>query len=158
MDAGAVAATLEDAQFDARQASRNDDLVDDARVAAELAEWKRIDQLLAAASASTVYAPETDDFVRAELAAEAAAAATREAELREAARAATRADELRALRELGILKQAVPRTGNRPRGTMEQPLALRNDLSTAWTRSSTRSRTAPPPQLGSRGWHAKAPV
>ncbi|MEV0303073.1 hypothetical protein [Streptomyces prasinus] len=38
MDAGAVAAALEDARFDARQASRHEDLADDVRGPAELAE------------------------------------------------------------------------------------------------------------------------
>ncbi|MGW0538010.1 hypothetical protein [Streptomyces sp. NPDC003032] len=114
MDADAVAAALKDARFDARQDSRHEDLADDVRGPAELAEWERIDQLLAAASAGTVYDPDTDDVVRAELAAEAAAAAAaaREAELREAARVAARADELQALRELGTLEQIEPRTGD----------------------------------------------
>ncbi|MFF5107443.1 hypothetical protein [Streptomyces sp. NPDC000134] len=112
MDADAVAAALEDARFDARQDSRHEDLADDVRGPAELAEWERIDQLLAAAPAGTVYDPDTDDVVRAELAAEAAAAAAREAELREAARVAARADELQALRELGTLEQTEPRTGD----------------------------------------------
>ncbi|MFD4948908.1 hypothetical protein ACFWNT_42000 [Streptomyces sp. NPDC058409] len=70
------------------------------------------DQLLAAAAPGTVYDPDTDDVVQAELAAEAAAVAAREAELREAARIAARADELRALRELGTLEQAEPREGD----------------------------------------------
>ncbi|MFF1632141.1 hypothetical protein ACFVXW_15890 [Streptomyces sp. NPDC058251] len=52
-----------------------EDLADDVRGPAELAEWERIDQLLAAAPPGTVY-------VQAELAADAAAAAAREAELR----------------------------------------------------------------------------
>ncbi|MFD9112390.1 hypothetical protein [Streptomyces bottropensis] len=69
MDAGAVAAALEEARFDARQASRHEDLADDVRGPAELAEWERIEQLLADA------APDTDDVVQAELAADAAAAA-----------------------------------------------------------------------------------
>jgi hypothetical protein len=108
MDAGAVAAALEDARFDARQASRHEDLADDVRGPTELAEWERIDQLLAAAPTGTVYDPDTDDVVRAE----AAASAAREAELREAARVAARADELQALRELGTLEQTEPRTGD----------------------------------------------
>lgn len=41
-----------------------------------------------------------------------AAAAAREAELREAARIAARADELQALRELGTLEQTAPRDGD----------------------------------------------
>ncbi|MFI2241237.1 hypothetical protein [Streptomyces chrestomyceticus] len=112
MDAGAVAAALEDALFDARQDSRHEDLADDVRGRAELAEWERIDQLLAAAVPGTVYDPETDDVVQAELAADAAAAAAREAELREAARIAARADELQALRRLGTLEQAQSRDGD----------------------------------------------
>ncbi|MFJ9634427.1 hypothetical protein ACIRU8_42720 [Streptomyces sp. NPDC101175] len=112
MDAGAVAAALDDARFDARQDSRHEDLADDVRGPAELAEWERIAQLLADAAPGTVYDPDADDVVRAELAAEAAAAAAREAELREAARIAVRADELQALRELGTLEQTEPRTGD----------------------------------------------
>ncbi|MFG3142429.1 hypothetical protein ACGFZA_40260 [Streptomyces sp. NPDC048211] len=112
MDAGAVAAALEEARFDARQASRHEDLADDVRGPAELAEWERIAQLLADAAPGTVYDPDADGFVRAELAAEAAAAAAREAELREAARIAARADELQALRELGTLEQTEPRPGD----------------------------------------------
>ncbi|MGA5098321.1 hypothetical protein ACPCAC_13285 [Streptomyces lavendulocolor] len=96
MDAGAIAAALEDARFDARQNSRHEDLADDERGRAELAEC-------AAAPAGTVYDPDADDVVQAELAAEAAAAAARGAELREAARVAARADELQALRELHAL-------------------------------------------------------
>ncbi|MFI8515934.1 hypothetical protein ACIGHB_32925 [Streptomyces sp. NPDC085460] len=112
MDAAAVAAALEDARFDARQSSRFEDLADDVRGRAELAEWERLDQLLAAAPAGTVYDPDADDVVQAELAAEAAAAAAREAALREAARVAARADELQALRELGTLEQTEPRDGD----------------------------------------------
>ncbi|MEE1797267.1 MULTISPECIES: hypothetical protein [unclassified Streptomyces] len=52
------------------------------------------------------------DVVQAGLAAEAAAAAVREAELREAARIAAPADELQALRELGTLEQTQPRDGD----------------------------------------------
>jgi hypothetical protein len=112
MDAGAVAAALEEARFDARQDSRHEDLADDVRGRAELAEWERLHQLLADAEPGTLYAPDTDDVVQAELAAEAAAAAAREAELREAARIAARADELQALRELGTLEQTEPRDGD----------------------------------------------
>lgn len=112
MDAAAVARALEDARFDARQDARHEDLADDVRGRAELAEWERIDQLLTAAAPGTVYDPDADDVVQAELAAEAAAAATREAELREAARIAARADELQALRELGTLEQAEPCEGD----------------------------------------------
>ncbi|WP_257980193.1 hypothetical protein [Streptomyces sp. CB02959] len=65
-------------------------LADDIRGRAELAGWERRAQLLAVPG--TVYAPDTDGVVQAELAAMAAAA--REAELREAAGIAARADEL----------------------------------------------------------------
>ncbi|MES9504739.1 hypothetical protein ACWGUN_30815 [Streptomyces koyangensis] len=108
MDAGAVAAALEEARFDAR----HEDLAEDVRGQAELAEWERLAQLLATAPSGTVYNPDADDAVRAELAADAAAAAARESELREAARIAARADELQALRELGTLEQTEPRTGD----------------------------------------------
>ncbi|MET8615822.1 hypothetical protein [Streptomyces misionensis] len=112
MDAGAVAAALEDARFDARQNSRFEDLADDVRGRAELAEWERIEQLLAAAPAGTLYDPDTDPVVRTELEADAAAAAAREADLRDAARIAARADELQALRDLGTLDQAEPAEGD----------------------------------------------
>ncbi|MFH8293030.1 hypothetical protein [Streptomyces sp. NPDC018059] len=72
--------------------------------------------MLAAAPSGTVYDPDTNDVVQAELAAEAAAAADREAAVREAqriaARPAGRADELRALRELGTLERTEPRDGD----------------------------------------------
>ncbi|WP_331756548.1 hypothetical protein [Streptomyces sp. NBC_01568] len=112
MDAGAVAAALEEALFYARQDSRREDLGENVRGRAELAEWERLSQLLAAAAPGTVYDPDADDLVQAEVAADAAAAASREAELREAARIAARADELQALRELGTLEQTEPREGD----------------------------------------------
>ncbi|GAA2500376.1 hypothetical protein GCM10010406_41090 [Streptomyces thermolineatus] len=107
MDAGAIAAALEDAWSFSRQDSRHEDLADDVRSRAELAEWERLAQLLATAAPGTMYDPDTDDVVRAELTAEAAAAAVREAR-----RIAARADELHALRELGTLEQAEPRDGD----------------------------------------------
>ncbi|MFF5881108.1 hypothetical protein ACIQ9M_34765 [Streptomyces californicus] len=112
MTAEAAAAALDVDRFDARQASRFEDLALDERGPAELGEWERIVRLLADAAPGTVYDPDTDDVVRAELAADAAAAAAREAELREAMRIAARADELQALRELHALDQAEPRTGD----------------------------------------------
>ncbi|MFD3571406.1 hypothetical protein [Streptomyces sp. NPDC058667] len=95
-----------------RQDSRHEDLADDVHGRAELAEGERLDQLLAAAPSGTVYDPDADDVVQAELAAEAAAAADREAAVREAQRIAARADELQALRELGTLEQTEPRDGD----------------------------------------------
>ncbi|MET7852384.1 hypothetical protein ABZT48_29990 [Streptomyces avermitilis] len=93
MSAADVAAALEDARFDARQDSRHEHLADDERGRAELAEWERIDQLLADAAPDTVYDPGVDVVVQEELAAEAAAAAVRAAEWRGAQRIAARADE-----------------------------------------------------------------
>ncbi|MFE0804276.1 hypothetical protein ACFW3N_30050, partial [Streptomyces sp. NPDC058834] len=75
-------------------------------------EWERIDQLLAGAVPGTVYDPDADVVVQAGLAAADAAAAAREAELREAARIAARADKLQALRGLETLEQTGPRTGD----------------------------------------------
>ncbi|MFD4116549.1 hypothetical protein ACFWSJ_24210 [Streptomyces niveus] len=87
--------------------THSEDLADDVRGPAELAEWERLAQPLADAAPGTVYDPATDDVVQAELAADAAAA-DREAELRGATRIAARADELQALRELGTLEQTEP--------------------------------------------------
>ncbi|MBH1939114.1 hypothetical protein I5Q34_33480 [Streptomyces sp. AV19] len=112
MDADAVARALADARFQARQDSRHEDLADDVRGPAELREWERIEQLLADAAPGTVYDPDADDVVQAELAAEAEDAAAREAAVLEAQRVAARADELRALRELGTLEQTEPRDGD----------------------------------------------
>ncbi|MFI5685524.1 hypothetical protein [Streptomyces sp. NPDC051636] len=112
MIAAEVAAALEDARFFARQDFQQDHLADDERGRAELAEWERIEQLLAAAVPNTVYDPDADGVVQAELAADAASAAAREAELREAARIAARADELQALREQGTLEHTEPREGD----------------------------------------------
>ncbi|WP_026179395.1 hypothetical protein [Streptomyces hokutonensis] len=112
MSAADVASAIEDARFDARQDSRHEHLADDERGRAELAEWERIGQLLAGAAPDAVYDPGVDVVVQEELAAEAAAAAARQAELREAARIAARADELQALRELGTLEQTEPREGD----------------------------------------------
>ncbi|MGI5450631.1 hypothetical protein ACQEVM_33665 [Streptomyces sp. CA-243310] len=111
MDAGVVEAALEEARFDARQASRYEDLADDLRGPAELAEWERIAALLAPRRRA-LYDPDTDDVVQAQLAVDAAAAVAREAELQEAARIAARADDLQALRELGTLEQTEPRHGD----------------------------------------------
>ncbi|MET9800373.1 hypothetical protein [Streptomyces sp. NPDC006368] len=120
MDAAAVAVAPEDARFDARQDSRHGHLADDERGPAELAEWERIDQTLAAAAPGTVYGLDTDDVVHAELAAEAeaeaeaeaAAAAERETAVRQAQRIEARADELQALHEMGTLEQAEPHEGD----------------------------------------------
>ncbi|MFK0222990.1 hypothetical protein ACIQWN_32995 [Streptomyces vinaceus] len=93
-------------------ASRYEDLADDLRGPAERAQWERIAALLAEASAGTVYDPDVDDVVQAELAADAVPAAAREAELREAVRIAARANHLQVLRDLGTLGQAEPADGD----------------------------------------------
>jgi hypothetical protein len=124
MTADAVAAALDDARFDARQASRHEHLADDTR---ELTEWERIDQLLAAAGSGAVYDPNADDVARAELAADAAAAAAREADLREQVRIEGRADELQALRELGTLVHRTPRGRRSGAGPAHPPRRRRPD-------------------------------
>ncbi|GAA3487601.1 hypothetical protein [Streptomyces cremeus] len=65
-----------------------------------------------AALSGTVYDPDTDDVVQAELAVETAAVADREAVVREAQRITARADELQALRELPALEQTEPPDGD----------------------------------------------
>ncbi|MFD9623930.1 hypothetical protein ACFWB2_42950 [Streptomyces virginiae] len=71
-------AALEEARFNAQQASRYENLADEVRGPAELAEWERIARLLAAAVPGMVYDPDVDDVVQAELAADAREAALRE--------------------------------------------------------------------------------
>ncbi|MGA5565263.1 hypothetical protein ACPCUV_29405 [Streptomyces platensis] len=105
-----AAAWLDDARFFARQNSRHEDLAQDERGPAELAEWERIVWLLARTGG--IYDPDADAVVQDERTADAAAAAHREAAAREAQRVAARADELQALRELGTLKQVEPREGD----------------------------------------------
>ncbi|MEV7470859.1 hypothetical protein AB0O20_30795 [Streptomyces kronopolitis] len=105
-----AAVQLEDARFFARQDTRHEDLAQDERGPAELAEWERIVQLLARTGG--IYDPDTDAAVQDERLADAASAARREAAAREAQRVAARADELQALRELGTLEQTDPRTGD----------------------------------------------
>ncbi|MFF6931333.1 hypothetical protein [Streptomyces californicus] len=143
MTAEAAAAALDVARFDARQNSRFEDSALDERGPAELGEWERIARLLADAAPGTVYDPDTDDVVRAELAADAAAAAAREAELREAMRIAARADELQALRELGALDQAEPREGDeavRDELTRRAGGYIQDDIDTWLARALTTHR------------------
>lgn len=92
MDAGAGAAALEDSRFDARQASRHEDLADDVRGRAERVERERIAQMLGAPPPDTGYDPDTDEVGRAEPAAEAAAVAEREAAVRDGQRIGARAE------------------------------------------------------------------
>ncbi|MFI0901639.1 hypothetical protein [Streptomyces sp. NPDC020983] len=112
MTADAVAAALEEARFFARQDSRHEDLADDPRGRAELAEWERIDQLLAAAGPGGGPRPAERRRRAGGAGGRRRGATAREADLREAARIEARADELQALRELGALAQAEPEQGD----------------------------------------------
>ncbi|WP_226652336.1 hypothetical protein, partial [Streptomyces hydrogenans] len=78
---------------------------------AELAEWERLGQLLAAAPAGTAYDP---DRPRRPGRARRRSLGRRRPRgpVREAQRTAARADELQALRELGALEQTEPRDGD----------------------------------------------
>ncbi|MFJ3481420.1 hypothetical protein [Streptomyces microflavus] len=129
---------------DARQNSRHEDLAGDERGPAELGEWERIAQLLADAAPGTVYDPDTDDVVRAEPAADVAAAHARETELREAMRIAARADEFQALRELGTLDQAEPRAGDeavREELTRRPGGYIQDDVARPWPPTEVTTRT-----------------
>ncbi|MFJ4692964.1 hypothetical protein [Streptomyces sp. NPDC088766] len=117
MTAVDVAQALEDARFLARQESGHEPVADDERGRAELAEWERIERLLAAAAPNAVYDPDLDDVVQAERAAETTATAARDAALRETARSAPGAGELRAPGEDGTSEQ----TGQTPRGRRSRP-------------------------------------
>ncbi|CAM5244899.1 putative protein OS=Streptomyces microflavus OX=1919 GN=Smic_78220 PE=4 SV=1 [Streptomyces microflavus] len=98
--------------------------------------------MLADAAPGTVYGPDTDDVVRPELAADAAAAAAREAELREAMRIEARADELQALRELHALDQTEPRTGDE---AVRDELTRRADVDACLARALATPRALPRP-------------
>ncbi|MET9572426.1 hypothetical protein ABZY34_25395 [Streptomyces virginiae] len=91
MTHGEAAAALAEAELDAHLDRRHEEAAEHShRRAAELAEWRRIGQLLAVTGGP--YNLDDDVVVQEELAAEAAAAETREAQLREAAQVAARAD------------------------------------------------------------------
>ncbi|WP_411153389.1 hypothetical protein [Streptomyces sp. A30] len=81
MTATEAAAALEDARLQQHMDRDREDLADDARGPAEVAEWERIAQLLATTGGT--YDPKADAVVQDELAAEAAAAAEAEEELRD---------------------------------------------------------------------------
>ncbi|MEU7553166.1 hypothetical protein AB0B01_12590 [Streptomyces sp. NPDC044571] len=111
MTHGEAVQALADAELDAHLDRRYEAAADhSSRREAELAEWRRIGQLLAVTGSS--YDPDDDAVVQEELAAEAEAAKAREAEQRAAARVAARADQLQALRERGTLEQTEPREGD----------------------------------------------
>ncbi|WP_432198223.1 hypothetical protein [Streptomyces sp. bgisy027] len=71
-----AAAALEEAELQQHMDRDREDLADDERGPAEVAEWKRIVQLLATAGGS--YDPDTDAFVQDELAADAERERTRQ--------------------------------------------------------------------------------
>ncbi|MGO4635036.1 hypothetical protein AB4225_29525 [Streptomyces sp. 2RAF24] len=79
MTATEAAVALEDARLQQHIDRDREDLADDERGPAEVAEWQRIAQLLA--TTGSTYDPNSDAVVQDELAAEAAAAAELEAEL-----------------------------------------------------------------------------
>ncbi|MEU7384131.1 MULTISPECIES: hypothetical protein [unclassified Streptomyces] len=81
MTATEAAAALEDAELQQHIDRDREDLADDERGPAEVSEWRRIAQLLATTGGT--YDPKADAVVQDELAAEAAAAAEAEAELRD---------------------------------------------------------------------------
>ncbi|MGW3269082.1 hypothetical protein [Streptomyces sp. NPDC001056] len=81
MTATEAAAALEDARLQQHIDRDREDLADDERGPAEVAEWERIAQLLATTGGT--YDPKADAVVQDELAAEAAAATEAEDELRD---------------------------------------------------------------------------
>lgn len=81
MTATEAAAALKEAELQRHRDCDREDLADDERGPAELAEWESIAQLLA--TTGGVYAPAADAVVQDELAAEAEARAAAEAELRD---------------------------------------------------------------------------
>ncbi|MEV6397112.1 hypothetical protein AB0M39_20415 [Streptomyces sp. NPDC051907] len=117
----------------------------------ELAEWERIDQLLAddVPGAGAVYDPDADDVVQAELAANAAAAAAREAELREAARLAPTSS--RRCASWARWSRPSPVPGTKPSGTnspgaragTSRPTST-DGSRTPWPRASGTTATRPP--------------
>lgn len=134
-----AAAALQEAELQQHLDRDREDLADDERGPAELAEWTRAVQLLAADGA---YDPDTDPFVQDELAAEAAAAETREkaerARQKEAefdARAHGRSYVLEALEEANLLNE-----GRGERLGAEGPLVLfRPEDGRAWDHLSERN-------------------
>ncbi|MFD7900563.1 hypothetical protein [Streptomyces sp. NPDC059743] len=81
MTATEAAVALEEARLHRHLDRDREDLADDERGPAEVAEWERIAQLLATTGGT--YDPEADAVVQDELAAEAAAAAETKDELRD---------------------------------------------------------------------------
>ncbi|WP_406182954.1 hypothetical protein [Streptomyces canus] len=108
MTATEAAAALEDARLQQHMDRDREDLADDERGPAEVAEWERIAQLLATTGGT--YDPQADAVVQDELAAEAAAAELRELEMEQerqerlhSNRLPERAHMLMALEKAGLL-------------------------------------------------------
>ncbi|MFG2097315.1 hypothetical protein [Streptomyces sp. NPDC048612] len=105
MTATEAAAALEDALLQQHMDRDREDLADDERCPAEVAEWERIAQLLA--TTDGVYDPESDAVVRDELAADRRAEEAEQQRLQEQQQLAARADELAALAQAGRLGRTV---------------------------------------------------
>ncbi|MGW0608671.1 hypothetical protein [Streptomyces sp. NPDC002640] len=100
-----AAAALDDARLQQHMDRDREDLADDERGPAEVAEWQRITQLLAAAGG--VYDPHADTVVQDELAADQQAAEAEQQRLQEQQQLAARADELAAHVRAGRLDRTV---------------------------------------------------
>ncbi|CQR59525.1 hypothetical protein [Streptomyces leeuwenhoekii] len=105
MTASEAAAALEDARLQQHMDRDREDLADDKRGPAEVAEWERIAQLLA--TTGGVYDPETDAVVQDELAADRRAEEAEQQRLQEQQQLAARADELAAHMRAGRLDRTV---------------------------------------------------
>ncbi|MFF8910976.1 hypothetical protein [Streptomyces olivaceoviridis] len=100
-----AAAALEDARLQQHMDRDREDLADDERGPAEVAEWERITQLLAATG--RVYDPATDAVVQDELAADRRAAQAEQQRRQEQQQLAARADEIAAHMRAGRLDRTV---------------------------------------------------
>ncbi|MFB7552569.1 hypothetical protein [Streptomyces sp. NPDC056154] len=109
MTATEAAAALEEARLQQHIDRDREDLADDERGPAEVAEWERIAQLLATTGGT--YDSKADAVVQDELAADQRAAEAEQQRLQEQQQLAARADELAALAGAGRLDRTV---GSRP--------------------------------------------
>ncbi|MFF3460501.1 hypothetical protein ACFYXH_40735 [Streptomyces sp. NPDC002730] len=139
-----AAATLEDARFQDQQDARREDLANDERGPAELAEWKRIAQLLA--GTADVYDLDGDVVVQAERVAEAL-----EAEQRRLQHLAERAHEIERLVQEEKLAGTEPREGDeaarnewRAAADGRRRLPWTGGSRTPWLRTSATAPTRPP--------------
>ncbi|MEU8622645.1 hypothetical protein [Streptomyces sp. NPDC048623] len=105
MTATEAAAALEEARLQQHMDRDREDLADDERGPAEVAEWERITQLLV--TAGGIYDPETDAAVQDELAADRRAEEAEQQRLQEQQQLAARADELATHMRAGRLDRTV---------------------------------------------------